>query len=93
MPVAGKADPRVVAPIAWAVRLNYRLIGKYLVTAVVAEHENLAKSVFEQGFMHVRQPVGIQLWVGRDGASKVEVVIRKLFHCVGSRSLSVGECA
>ena len=82
-----------MAPIAWAVRLNYRLIGKYLVTAVVAEHENLAKSVFEQGFMHVRQPVGIQLWVGRDGASQAEAVIRMPVRSVGSRSLSVGECA
>ena len=93
MPVAVKDDTRIGALIASASRLNYRLIGRYLITAVAVEHENLAKSVSEQGFMRARQPAGVQLRVGCDGASEVEVVIRKPICCVGSRSLSVGECA
>ena len=59
---------------------------------MAVEHGNLAKSVFEQGFMRARQPADIQLWVGRDGASQAEAVIRMPVRSVGSRSLSVGEC-
>ena len=77
MPLVGKADPLIGVLIASAIRLNYRLIGRHLIIAVAVEHENLARSVLEQGFMRARQPAGIQLWVGRDGASEVEVVIRQ----------------